>query len=332
MSVQWVVRLRRLLRLLVDVLLWRGRMRDAPPFGCRGGRLSGVSRDLEEVEQQLGVGDAIVGGFYGVMVHTHARVRHVLDIVGPAGDVAGGRAVVVVGVGRRGVVELGAGALCGTGVDERGRGGAAVFVKGRGLNVGRAGALDGRRRRRSGGSSSVGKGLDGGAQGPGRGRQDVGVWLLEVCMSVCVVCVRVVRLLGVLWVWQMLRRQSECGECMDALAGGGVCGDGDGDGDGGLQDGRERLVLRRRRGGSASWAAGQVGLEGRDARHGGRRAAEGEVVWAGAGAGARRRCSGGRLSGALPESAIESGSSDGGGGCAHSWAAARGSRRAARGE
>jgi hypothetical protein len=178
--VQWVVwwRRRRRLRLLVNVLLWRGRMRDTPPFGCRGGRLSGVSRDLEEVEQQLGVGDAIVGRFYGVMVHTHARVRHVLDIVGPAGDVAGGRAVVVVGVGRRGVVELGAGALCGTGVDERGRGGTAVFVEGRGLNVGRAGALDGRRR--SGGSSSVGEGLDGGAQGPGRGRQDVGVWLLEV--------------------------------------------------------------------------------------------------------------------------------------------------------
>jgi hypothetical protein len=150
-----------------------------------------------------------------------------------------------------------------------------------------------------------------------------------------VVCVRVVRMLGVLWVWQMLRRQSECCGCMGALTGGGVCGGGgDSDGDGGLQDGRERLVLRRRRGGSASWAAGQVGLEGRDARHGGRRAAEGEVVWAGAGAVAvaRRRCSGGRLSGALPESAIESSDSDGGGGCAHSWAAARGSRRAARGE
>jgi hypothetical protein len=47
-----------------------------------------------------------------------------------------------------------------------------------------------------------------------------------------VVCVRVVRMLGVLWVWQMLRRQSECGGCMGALAGGGVCGDGDSDSDG----------------------------------------------------------------------------------------------------
>ena len=76
--------------------------------------------DLKEVEQQLGVGDALVGVVYGIVVDTHARLGYVLDIVGPAGDVAGSRAVVVVGVGRRGVVQLGAGALCGAGVDERG--------------------------------------------------------------------------------------------------------------------------------------------------------------------------------------------------------------------
>ena len=73
-------------------------LRDAQALRRGGRRLRGVGGDLEEVEQQLRVRQALVRvvlllgrGRSIVLVHARSRLGHVLDVVGPARNVARGR-------------------------------------------------------------------------------------------------------------------------------------------------------------------------------------------------------------------------------------------------
>jgi hypothetical protein len=76
-----------------------------------------LRRDIEEVQQQLGVGKLVVGsvtepvaGLSVVLIHAAAAVHHLLDIVGPARNVTSGRSRMGLPILRR-AIHLGAGSF-----------------------------------------------------------------------------------------------------------------------------------------------------------------------------------------------------------------------------
>ena len=177
-------------------------LREAQALRRGGRRLRGVGGDLEEVEQQLRVRQALVWvvlllgrGRATVLVHARSRLGHVLDVVGPARVVARRRPRVLLAIcGRRGAVELGPRALgrppivavavaVGVGVGCVGRKGVRVVV------ASEMGARCGRRRGVRGAARVLGVGGTGaGGRASSIGEQ-LGALLVRRCAVAVVVAV-----------------------------------------------------------------------------------------------------------------------------------------------